>query len=261
VRSPTEAACSPPSRGRGARWPVAGAAGAGLALLAAARILDVGQYSGAVHEWVEALGPLGPAAYVVLYVAATLVGVPSMPFSLLAPVLFGVGTAIAIMLLGSTTSAAFGFLIARYVARDAIEEWLAHRPGVARLATLVERHDWLLIAVLRTVPIAPFVAVNYSFGLTRIRFWRYLVWSALAMVPPNVALVMGGHVFYDAIVKGMVSWPVVAGATGAAGVVLALLVVGRRTLSGSALARWTVGEDGAPAVQGQYHPERRAREQ
>jgi uncharacterized membrane protein YdjX (TVP38/TMEM64 family) len=82
--------------------------------------------------------------------------------------------------------------------------------------------------VLRTVPIAPFVVVNYSFGLTRIRFWRYLIWSGLAMIPSNVALIMGGHIFYDAIVKGMVSWPVVAGAAAAATLLRALLVVSRR---------------------------------
>jgi uncharacterized membrane protein YdjX (TVP38/TMEM64 family) len=237
------------------------AAGAGLALLAAGRVVDVAQYSGVVQEWVATLGSLGPIAYIILYVAATLVGVPSMPFSLLAPVLFGVGTAVAVMLVASTTSAGLGFLIARYVARDAIEGWLANRPSVARVAALVERHDWMLIPVLRTVPIAPFVVVNYSFGLTRIRFWRYLIWSGLAMIPSNVALIMGGHIFYDAIVKGMVSWPVVVCGATAAALVLALLVVGRRTASGSAFARGTVGEAGAPAVHGDDDPERGTREQ
>ncbi len=237
------------------------AAGAGLALLLAGRVIDVAQYSGLLHEWVETLGPLGPTAYVIVYVVATLVGVPSMPFSLLAPMLFGVGTAVAVMLVASTTSAGLGFLVARYVARDAIEAWLAHRPSVARVAAAIERHDWMLIPVLRTIPIAPFVVVNYSFGLTRIRFSRYLVWSALAMIPSNVALVMGGHVLHDAIVKGMVSWPAVAGAAAAGALVLALLVVGRRTAGGSALPRWAVGEAGAPAVQGHDDPERRTREQ
>ncbi len=234
------------------------AAGAALALLATGRVVDVAQYSGAVQRWVESLGPLGPTGYIVFYVAATLVGVPSMPFSLLAPILFGVRTALAVMLVGSTMSAAFGFIIARYVARDAIEAWLTRRPTVARVATLVERHDWMLIPVLRIIPIAPFVVVNYSFGLTRIRFWRYLAWSALGMVPPNVALVMGGHIFHDAIVKGMVSWPVVVAATAAAALVLTLAVVGRRTAVGSALGRGAVGKGGAAAVHGEYDPERRA---
>ena len=119
-----------------------------------------------------------------------------MPFSLLAPVLFGVGGAVVVMVTASTMSAALGFLTARYMAREAIEARLAGTPA-ARLAALLEEHGWIVIPILRTVPIAPFVVVNYGFGLTRIGFWRYLIWSALGMIPSNVALIMGANLFYD----------------------------------------------------------------
>jgi uncharacterized membrane protein YdjX (TVP38/TMEM64 family) len=184
----------------------------GLALVVAGRSVDVGHYTGMVRNWTEALGPLGPAGYVVVYVVATSVGVPSMPFSLLAPVLFGVGGAVVVMVTASTMSAALGFLTARYMAREAIEARLAGTPA-ARLAALLEEHGWIVIPILRTVPIAPFVVVNYGFGLTRIGFWRYLIWSALGMIPSNVALIMGANLFYDATTKG---------------IVIAIVVVGRR---------------------------------
>jgi uncharacterized membrane protein YdjX (TVP38/TMEM64 family) len=72
------------------------------------------------------------------------------------------------------------------------------------------------------------VVVNYGFGLTRIGFWRYLIWSALGMIPSNVALIMGANLFYDATTKGIVSGPLLAGAVAAAGIVIAIVVVGRR---------------------------------
>jgi hypothetical protein len=43
--------------------------------------------------------------------------------------------------------------------------------------------------------------VNYGFGLT-ITFWRYLVWSSLAMIPMDAFLVMGADAFYDATTYG-----------------------------------------------------------
>jgi uncharacterized membrane protein YdjX (TVP38/TMEM64 family) len=39
---------------------------------------------------------------------------------------------------------------------------------------------------------------NYAYGLTGIRFWTYLVVSAISMLPGTVALVIAG----DALVEG-----------------------------------------------------------
>jgi len=215
---------------RSDRWPLAAAAVIALAFVVVGRSVDVGQYMGAAQEWTGALGFLAPAIYVVVYVAATLVGVPSMPFSLLAPVLFGVVIGIGVMGVASTISAAFGFLIARYLARDLIRARLAGTDGFARVSALVEEHDWVLIPILRTFPIAPFAVVNYGFGLTGIGFWRYLAWSALAMVPSNVVVVLGAQFFYDGTMRGTASWPLL-GTTGAVVVGgIVVVAVGRRAL-------------------------------
>ncbi len=179
---------------------------------------------GTAQRWAEPLGPLGPVVYGLVYVAATLLGAPSMPFTVLAPVLFGAATGVCTMVAASSTSAAGGFLIARYLARDLVAARLAHSAAFVRLGALVEEHDWLLIPVLRTFPIAPFVVVNYGFGLTRIGFGRYFWWSAVAMVPSNVVLVLGARAIFDAITRGVVSWPIVAGTIGA-GIISGALVV------------------------------------
>ena len=132
------------------------------------------------------------------------------------------------MVAASSVSAAGGFLIARYLARDAIAARLADSPAFIRMRALVESHDWLLIPVLRTFPVAPFVVVNYAFGLTRIGFGRYFWWSAVAMVPSNIVLVLGARVIFDAAARGVVSWPVLAGAIVAALVSVGLVVLVKR---------------------------------
>ena len=207
-----------------------------LGMLVVGRSIDVESYVGILQGWTAAMGALAPVVYGLVYVGATLVGAPSMPFTLLAPMLFGVATGVAVMVAASSASAACGFLIARYLARDAVTARLGDSPGFARLCTLVERHDWLLIPVLRTFPIVPFMVVNYGFGLTGIGFGRYFWWSAAALVPSNVALVLGASVLYGAAARGSVSWPVLGGAV-AAGLVSVVLVIGARRAR-SSLARW-----------------------
>lgn len=212
-------------------WPVVAAGGFLLAMVAVGRAIDVGRHLEAAQGWTAALGILAPAVYVVVYVAATLIGVPGMPFTLLSPLLLGVGPAFVVMVVGSAMSAALAFLIARYLARDTFAERLAGTDGFARLSALVEEHDWVVIPVLRIVPIAPFAVVNYGFGLTGISFWRYFGWSELAMIPMNAVLVLGAGLFYDAATRGTASWPLLGLAGAAALALVALAALGRKAFA------------------------------
>jgi len=230
--SPLRAAAAPGrARARRRIWPLVAAGGFLLAMVVVGRAIDVGSHLEAAQGWTAALGVLAPAAFVVVYVVATLLGVPGMPFTLLSPLLFGVGPAFVVMVVGSALSAALAFLIARYLARDALAERLAGTDGFARLSALVEEHDWAVIPVLRILPIAPFAVVNYGFGLTGISFWRYFGWSELAMVPMNAVLVLGAGLLFDATTRGTASWPLLGAAAAAALVLIGLAALGRKTLA------------------------------
>lgn len=193
-------------------------------MLVVTRMVDVDRFAAAARAWTGALGVMAPVAYVAIYVAATLVGVPGTPFTLIAPLLFGARSAIVVMVVASALSAAAAFLIARYLARDLFEERLSGGDGFRRVSALVENHDWMVIPLLRILPVAPFAVVNYGFGLTGIAFWRYLGWSLLAMVPMNALLVLGADLGYRAATRVTASWPLV----GAAGAALLVLAVGGR---------------------------------
>jgi len=230
--SPLRAATAPGrARARRRIWPLVAAGGFLLAMVVVGRAIDVGSHLEAAQGWTAALGVLAPAAFVVVYVVATLLGVPGMPFTLLSPLLFGVGPAFVVMVVGSALSAALAFLIARYLARNALAERLAGTDGFARLSALVEEHDWAVIPVLRILPIAPFAVVNYGFGLTGISFWRYFGWSELAMVPMNAVLVLGAGLLFDATARGTASWPLLGAAAAAALVLIGLAALGRKTLA------------------------------
>ena len=221
----------PRARSRRRIWPLVAAGGFLLAMVVVRRAIDVGSHLEAARGWAAALGVLAPAVFVVVYLAATLLGVPGMPFTLLSPLLFGVGPAFVVMVVGSALSAALAFLIARYLARDALAERLAGTDGFARLSALVEEHDWAVIPVLRILPIAPFAVVNYGFGLTGISFWRYFGWSELAMVPMNAVLVLGAGLLFDATTRGTASWPLLGAAAAAALVLIGLAALGRKALA------------------------------
>lgn len=219
-----------PVERRRSRWPFVLFAAFLLTVVVASRTIDLGQHVETAQSWTATLGILAPVAFVVVYVPATLIGVPGTPFTLLSPLLFGPLIAFVVMVVASGASAVCGFLIARYLARDALTERLGETDGFARLSRLVAAHDWVVIPFLRIVPIAPFAVVNYGFGLTGIRFWRYFLWTELAMIPMNAVLILGADVLYAAAIRGTVSWPLIAAAAVAAALVAGLAVLGFRKL-------------------------------
>lgn len=80
-----------------------------------------------------------------------------------------------------------------------------------------------MVAVTRLVPIFPFSLLNYGFGLTRVSFWTYVLWSWLCMLPGTVLYVVGADAFTKGLQQGEIPWPLV-GAVVVAAVILTLLV-------------------------------------
>jgi len=204
----------------------------GVALAALALCLDFTGIVSGLRARIDALGHWGPVAFVALYVLATMVGVPGTPFTVAAPVLFGVVPAFFIMVLASTLSASAAFLVSRHLARDTVTRRVRTHRRFDQLDRLLDEHAWIVIPFIRVVPF-PFVVSNYGLGLTRIGFWRYLAWSEVGMIPMNALLVLGTDSVVRAV-AGNMSWAVTGLALVAAGAIAVLAVLGRR--------RWIAAE-------------------
>ncbi len=219
-----------PGRRRALPWRVVAVGLLVPAALVAVRLLDLGSRLRDVQEWVGDFGPWGPALFITIYVVVTLAAGPGLPFTLIAPVLFGAPFAVAIMIAASSLSAAAAFLIARHLARTLFEQRLAGNQRFARLNRLLDEHAWIIIPFVRVVPL-PFALNNYGFGLTSISFGRYLLWSEVGMVPMNVVLVLGADSILGAW-AGRTSWLGVSVAALAAVFVAAVVLLGRRAWMG-----------------------------
>lgn len=190
-------------------------------LHAADRILDL-------KEWIRSLGAWGPLVYLFIYIGAVVAALPGTAFTLLAGIVFGAGLGIVVSSLGSAAGAALCFLIARYFARRPVEKWLARNPAFKKLDRLTDEKGAAIVAFTRLVPLFPFNVLNYSFGLTRIGFWKYLFWSWLCMIPSTVLFAAGGDTLVQSLTTGRLPWKwifVLAAAT------LALVLAARKLKS------------------------------
>jgi uncharacterized membrane protein YdjX (TVP38/TMEM64 family) len=152
-------------------------------LLAVACLAPLGQWLEAFSSWVTAMGAWGPVVFVMVYVVATVVMIPGSALTLAAGALFGPVWGTVLAALGANGGAASAFLIARYVARDAVARAAGRDPRLRALDDAVTRGGWKVVALLRLSPVLPFNVQNYLYGLSGIGFAPCALASAGAMLP------------------------------------------------------------------------------
>jgi len=186
-----------------------------------------------LEQHIEALGPWGPLAYVLIYIVWSLAGLPGSLITIAGGSIFESQPMIALVSvsLGSTLGAGACFLVARRFARDSVRSWVMQREAFAKLDRATETHGVWVVAITRLLPIFPFNLLNYGFGLTRVGFWKYLAVSWACMLPATVIVVLGVGSLLSAIREGKVPWPIVVGFVVALIVMLAAAAVAKRSWS------------------------------
>ena len=143
--------------------------------------------------WIDGLGALGPVAFVLGYVVATLALVPGSVLALAAGALFGPVWGTVLVLTGAVIGSTLAFLLARSAGRATVAGWLESHPRLATIDDAVGRSGFLVVLLLRLSPAVPFTLINYALGLSGVRLRDFLAGS-VGMVP-GAAL----YIYYGAL--------------------------------------------------------------
>ena len=206
-----------------------------VAVFVAARVLPVLEWLKSFETWVKGMGAAGMFLYGAVYVVAVLLFVPGIVLTLGAGFLFGLGWGIAVVSVASTLAAALAFLIARYLARDAVERLARNNPRFAAIDRAIGKEGWKVVALLRLSPLVPFSLSNYLYGLTSVRFLPYVATSWVAMLPATVLYVYlgaAGRTIGEKAPRSPWEWALLgAGLAATAAVTVILTRVARRELA------------------------------
>ncbi len=157
------------------------------------RIIPVGLGIVRLQGWLAGQGARGIAAYIVIYIVATVLLIPGSALTLLAGVLYGPWWGTLIVSAGATSGAAAAYLLGRYAFRTAVEKTTAKTPKFAAIDKAIGKNGWKIVALLRLSPVVPFNLSNYFFGLTAIRFLPYVLVSWICMLPGTLLYVYLGY--------------------------------------------------------------------
>ncbi|MEU6774816.1 TVP38/TMEM64 family protein [Streptomyces sp. NPDC046759] len=144
------------------------------------------------HGWPPQLG--GATAAVVFAVAYGLCTVAFVPRPLLnlgAGALFGSQLGLATSLVGTVLGAGVAFGLGRLLGQDALRPLLRGRWLKAADGQL-SRHGFRSMLVARLFPGVPFWAANYCAAVSHMRWWPFLLATAVGSVPNTAAYAVAG---------------------------------------------------------------------
>ncbi len=172
----------------------------GLVLLALAVLVVLGRQIGAYVPqfavWVRGLGVWGPLMFTLGYIVATVAFVPGVLLTLAAGAIWGIFPGVPYVFIAAVLGASAAFLVARYVARAAIERRLTGNVRFAAIDRAVGVQGRKFVFLLRLSPVFPFNLLNYALGLTSIRFVDYVI-ASLGMLPGTFLYVYYGKLVGD----------------------------------------------------------------
>jgi uncharacterized membrane protein YdjX (TVP38/TMEM64 family) len=157
---------------------------------------ELGGWVPVFREQVADLGVWGPAVFVAGYAVAVVAFVPGAALTLAGGAIFGLVEGTLYVLVAATLGSALAFLVARYLARSAVERRIAGNARFAAIDRAVGEQGLKIVALLRLSPVFPFNLLNYGLGLTRVRFRDYLLASA-GMLPGTLLYVYLGKLGGD----------------------------------------------------------------
>ncbi|MBE9043276.1 TVP38/TMEM64 family protein [Pleurocapsales cyanobacterium LEGE 10410] len=135
------------------------------------------------NDWLSSLGYLAYPTFVIIYLTATLVGLPAIFLFLAAGSLFGFVHGLVTVSFADTLSVAICYILGRTIARKKVSSWISQRPHWSEFDRAVAKKGWKIVFLTRLSPLVPSNVLNYGFSLTQINFWQYLFVSWLAMLP------------------------------------------------------------------------------
>jgi len=132
----------------------------------------------ASHWW-------APLVLVAAYTPASMVMFPRPLITLAAVMAFGPAEGLVYAMTGVVAAGIVGYAIGRGLHRDAARRIAGGK--LARVTRLIQQRGIAAVALVRVVPVAPYLVVNVVMGAMRIKLWDFVAGTFLGMLPGALA--------------------------------------------------------------------------
>ncbi|HWO24773.1 MAG TPA: VTT domain-containing protein [Kofleriaceae bacterium] len=138
--------------------------------------------SGSIKAWLDSLGPLAPALFVVAFVLGAFIGMPGMVFVIGGRLAFGPETGFVLGYGGGMLACLAPFATARFLRGERAATWQPRGRLLRRAFAMIESHPLRAVLLLRlALWFNP--PLSYALAMTRVPVRTYLAGCAVALAP------------------------------------------------------------------------------
>src|SRR6266403_362085 len=137
----------------------------------------------ALQQRVVGLGAWSAICYPLLFAGCNVLLLPGGILCVGGGFFFGLWWGFFIVLLGNSIGAAISFAISRWLGGRWLQRQCVTTPMLSVLERAVERDAWKIIFLTQLHPLFPTSLLNYLYGLTRIRFRLFMLWTTIGRAP------------------------------------------------------------------------------
>ncbi|MCX6702327.1 MAG: TVP38/TMEM64 family protein [Candidatus Wolfebacteria bacterium] len=123
-----------------------------------------------------------PLIFIIAYCVLMVSFIPTIPLNFAAGFLWGGWLGTILTLIGTSLGASLSFFISRYFARSYFEKFF-NKGFWKFIGEKLIKNDWKAVAFTRINPAFPFGLTSYFFGLTKISFKKYLIFTIVCVAP------------------------------------------------------------------------------
>src|SRR5438874_2070179 len=151
--------------------------------IALSRFIPVVNFIEALQQRVMNWGAWAAICYPLLFALCNILLLPGGILAVGGGFFFGLWWGFVIVFVGNVVATAISFALSRSFARGWFQRKLSGNPTLRALGPAVERESWKIILLSQLHPLFPTSLLNYFYGLTRIRFGRYMLWASIGRLP------------------------------------------------------------------------------
>lgn len=131
--------------------------------------------------YINSFGKLGPIIYVVMFTLIPLTLFPDSILAISGGMAFGTLYGTLYTIIGAIFGAVLSFYIARFLGRCIVEKIIGKRAKYFEDG--VENKGFILILILRLIPLVPFDVISYGAGLSKINFKDFFMATLVGIIP------------------------------------------------------------------------------
>lgn len=153
-----------------------------------------------LQAWLGQAGIWAPILYIIIYIIATMLFLPSTPLNLTGGAIFGSWLGILWTSIAAAIAAIVAFAFTRTVGREWVAKKLAGRWQA--MDAEIRQGGLFYMFAIRLLPIIPYGLVNFGAGLTSVSFRDYFWGTVLGTIPGILPFVLLGSYGLRALQTG-----------------------------------------------------------